>query len=112
MSDSVPTSETVTVSILGKEYRVACADHERAGLQASAHLLHERMARIRSTGTVIGIERIAVMAALNIAHELIQAKAELSSIPLQEEMIDRLKDKVQNALGEIDPEQETQSPQG
>ncbi|MFA0809858.1 cell division protein ZapA [Microbulbifer epialgicus] len=109
MADSAPTSETVTVSILGKEYRVACADSERAGLQASARLLHERMSRIRTSGTVIGIERIAVMAALNIAHELIQAKAELSSIPLQQEMLDRLKDKVQNALGEIDSEQEAQS---
>ncbi|WP_444943023.1 cell division protein ZapA [Microbulbifer sp. ZKSA006] len=98
-----PLSETVTVSILDKEYRVACAESERAGLQASAHLLHERMSRIRATGTVIGLERIAVMAALNIAHELIQAKAELSSIPLQEEMLERLTDKVQNALGEIDP---------
>lgn len=109
MADSAATSETVTVSILDKEYRVACSDSERAGLQASARLLHESMSRIRSTGTVIGIERIAVMAALNIAHELIQTKAELSSVPLQQEMLERLQDKVQSALGEIDPQQETQS---
>lgn len=108
MADSAQTPETVTVSILDKEYRVACSESERAGLQASARLLHERMSRIRASGTVIGIERIAVMAALNIAHELIQAKAELGRIPLQEEMLDRLKDKVQNALGEIDPPQESQ----
>ncbi|WHI45237.1 cell division protein ZapA [Microbulbifer sp. JMSA004] len=108
MSETASPSETVTVSILDKEYRVACAESERAGLQASAHLLHERMSRIRATGTVIGLERIAVMAALNIAHELIQAKAELSSIPLQEEMLERLTDKVQNALGEIDSEEKLQ----
>ncbi|USD21192.1 cell division protein ZapA [Microbulbifer variabilis] len=109
MADSALTSETVTVSILGKEYRVACADGERAGLQASAQLLNERMSRIRTTGTVIGVERIAVMAALNIAHELIQAKAELSSIPLQKEILERLQNKMQNALGDTDPESEAQS---
>ncbi|GAB2874661.1 cell division protein ZapA [Microbulbifer echini] len=109
MADSALTSETVTVSILGKEYRVACADSERAGLLASAQLLNERMSRIRTAGTVIGAERVAVMAALNIAHELIQAKAELSSIPLQKEILDRLQDKVHNVLGETDPESEPQS---
>ncbi|WP_193162251.1 cell division protein ZapA [Microbulbifer hainanensis] len=104
MGDSTATasSETVTVSILDKEYRVACSEDERAELQASARLLHERMSRIRSSGSVIGLERIAVMAALNIAHELIQAKSELARIPLEQEMLDRLQDKVQSALGDID----------
>lgn len=102
MGDSAATSETVTVSILDKDYRVACGEEERAELQASARLLHERMSRIRASGTVIGLERIAVMAALNIAHELIQAKAELSRVPLEQEMLDRLKERVQSALGKID----------
>ena len=102
MGDSAPTSETVTVSILDKEYRVACRNGEQAELQASARLLNERMSRIRSSGSVIGLERIAVMAALNIAHELIQAKAELTRVPLEKEMLDRLQDKVQSALGKID----------
>lgn len=103
MGDSAPTS-TVTVSILDKEYRVSCSEEERAELQASAHLLHERMSRIRASGSVIGLERIAVMAALNIAHELIQAKAELTRAPLEREMLDRLQEKVQSALGDIDTE--------
>lgn len=102
MGDSAPTSKTVTVSILDKEYRVACAEDERAELQASARLLHERMSRIRASGSVIGLERIAVMAALNIAHELIQAKAELTRVPLEQEMLDRLQEKVQSALGKMD----------
>ncbi|GAA5525209.1 cell division protein ZapA [Microbulbifer aestuariivivens] len=104
MGESATKSETVTVSILDKEYRVACADDERAELEASARLLHERMTRIRASGSVIGLERIAVMAALNIAHELIQAKAELTRIPLEQEMLDRLHDKVQSALSSIDTE--------
>ncbi|MFC6633317.1 cell division protein ZapA [Microbulbifer taiwanensis] len=102
MGDSAATANTVTVSILDKEYRVACSEDERAELQASARLLHERMSRIRSSGSVIGLERIAVMAALNIAHELIQAKAELTRVPLEQEMLDRLQDKVQSALGNIE----------
>ena len=62
----------VTVRILDKEYRVACAAHEQEGLIESARLLDHRMREIRQGGRVIGIDRIAVMAALNIAHELIQ----------------------------------------
>ncbi|WP_237067609.1 cell division protein ZapA [Microbulbifer guangxiensis] len=104
MGDSATKSETVTVSILDKEYRVACAEDERAELEASARLLHERMTRIRTSGSVIGLERIAVMAALNIAHELIQAKAELTRVPLEQEMLDRLQDKVQSALSSMDSE--------
>ncbi|MGL6160023.1 cell division protein ZapA [Microbulbifer sp.] len=103
MGEPTLTSETVTVSILDKEYRVACPKEEQAELQASARLLHERMSRIRASGSVIGLERIAVMAALNIAHELIQAKAELTRAPLEQEMLERLQEKVQSALGEIDP---------
>ncbi len=65
----------VTVHILDKEYRVACAEHEREALIASAHYLSSKMKEIRDTGKVIGLERIAVMAALNITHELLQQKS-------------------------------------
>jgi cell division protein ZapA len=65
--DPVP----VTVRILEKEYRVACEPHEQEGLIESARMLDQRMREIRQTGRVIGTDRIAVMAALNIAHELI-----------------------------------------
>ncbi|MFI2812906.1 MULTISPECIES: cell division protein ZapA [Microbulbifer] len=102
MGDSAATQETVTVTILDKEYRVACTEDESAELQASARLLNERMSRIRASGSVIGLERIAVMAALNIAHELIQAKADLTRVPLEQDMLDRLQDKVQSALSKID----------
>lgn len=65
----------VVVQILEKEYRVACAEQEREALLASAHYLNGRMKEIRDSGKVVGIERIAVMAALNIAHELLQHRA-------------------------------------
>ncbi|MFV8781201.1 cell division protein ZapA [Microbulbifer sp. SA54] len=102
MSSKPQNTATMAVTILDKEYRVACSEEEQAGLQASAKLLNERMARIRNSGSVIGGERIAVMAALNIAHELIQAKAELARQPVEEQMIERLHEKVQAALSKFD----------
>ena len=68
------SNETVFVKILDKEYQVACPREERQALIESAHLLDERMKAIRSTGAIIGLERIAVMAALNLSHELLQAR--------------------------------------
>lgn len=64
-----------TVHILEKEYRVACAEQEKDALIKSAHYLSGKMKEIRDTGKVIGLERIAVMAALNITHELLQHKS-------------------------------------
>ena len=62
----------VTIKVLDKDYRIACPPHEQEELMASARLLDERMREIRQTGRVVGSDRIAVVAALNIAHELIQ----------------------------------------
>lgn len=64
-------SSPVTVSILGKEYQVACPENEQAALIASAQMVHLNMDKIRNTGKIVGLDRIAVMAALNLAHELI-----------------------------------------
>ena len=65
---------TLDVSILGREYRVACKQSERDELTQAVALLDRRMREIRDSGKISGTERIAVMAALNIAHELLQAK--------------------------------------
>lgn len=70
-----PASAPMTVHILDKEYRVACAEQEKDALLASAHYLNAKMKEIRDTGKVVGLERIAVMAALNMAHELLQHRA-------------------------------------
>ncbi len=66
---------TLDVSILGREYRVGCKQSERDELLLAVQLLDRRMREIRDSGKIAGTERIAVMAALNIAHELLQAKA-------------------------------------
>ncbi|HHQ41848.1 MAG TPA: cell division protein ZapA, partial [Chromatiales bacterium] len=62
----------VTVRILDREYRVACPPGEREDLMASARHLDQLMREIRDSGKVIGLDRIAVMAALNMAHELLE----------------------------------------
>ncbi|MEM6485985.1 MAG: cell division protein ZapA [Pseudomonadota bacterium] len=72
-------ANTFTVSILDKEYQVACPPEQQAELLLSAKHLDDQMRSIRSHGKVIGLERIAVMAALNISHELLQARSKLSS---------------------------------
>ncbi|MCC5796887.1 MAG: cell division protein ZapA [Methylophaga sp.] len=64
-------SVPVVVSILGKEYQVACPEEEREALIASARMVHQNMEKIRATGKVVGLDRVAVMAALNLAHELL-----------------------------------------
>ena len=69
-SDAKP----MRVHILDKEYLVACPDDERDALFASAEFLTEKMKEIRDNGKIVGADRIAVMAALNMAHDLLQNK--------------------------------------
>ncbi len=67
-------SEPVTVRIIDRDYTVACEPHERDGLLGAARLLDARMRDIRSANRMAGIDRIAVLAALNLAHELLQIR--------------------------------------
>ena len=60
--------------IMGREFRVACPEEEQAGLLEAVDYLNRKMLDIRDGGKVIGLERIAIMAALNIAHELLTTK--------------------------------------
>jgi len=64
----------VSVRILDKEYFVACPHDERAALLDAAEFLNGRMREIRDTGKVVGLDRIAVMAALNLANELLRVR--------------------------------------
>lgn len=66
----------VTVNILGKDYRVACPPEERDGLLQSAAFLDEKMREIRDRGRTTGGDNIAIMAALNITHELMQEQVQ------------------------------------
>jgi cell division protein ZapA len=64
----------VNIKILDKDYQVACTADERPALLDSAELLNVKMKEIRDGGRVVGLERIAVMAALNMANELIRSR--------------------------------------
>ncbi len=68
MTDQLTTS----VTILDKEYRVSCPPDEQEALVRAAQYLNDKMRDIRAGGNVIGVERIAVMAALNISYELLR----------------------------------------
>jgi len=71
---SQPEQRTVEVKLLDKEYTISCPDGAEAELLASADYLDEKMREIRRHGKLVGLERIAVMAALNISHELISMR--------------------------------------
>jgi cell division protein ZapA len=64
----------VSVRILEKEYQVACLPEERAELLDSAEFLNAKMREIRDGGNIVGLDRIAVMAALNLSHELLKVR--------------------------------------
>lgn len=63
----------VDVNIMGREFKVSCSEDEREGLMTAVNYLDKKMREIRDTGKVIGVERIAIMAALNLSHELLTA---------------------------------------
>ena len=67
-------AKSLQVTIMGRDFRVACPDEEQAGLLQAVDYLNKKMLDIRDGGKVIGLERIAIMAALNIAHELLTTK--------------------------------------
>lgn len=81
---SKPPANAVVVRILDREYQVACPPEERDALSSAAKQLDDRMRAIRASGHVIGLERIAVMAALNLSHELLVAGKPGSTAPAQD----------------------------
>ncbi|MFM2111169.1 MAG: cell division protein ZapA [Steroidobacteraceae bacterium] len=72
MSAADRDAARVSIRILEKEYMVACPHEERSALLDAAEFLNGKMREIRDTGKVVGLDRVAVMAALNLAHELLK----------------------------------------
>ena len=68
------SKNTLDVTILDRELRIACPEEERQGLQDAVAYLNRKMTEIRDAGKTTNIERIAIMAALNITHELLSMK--------------------------------------
>lgn len=69
------TDKTMDINIMGRDFRVTCPDEERDELLQAVAYLDKRMRQIRDSGKVVGSERIAIMAALNITHELLIARS-------------------------------------
>ena len=81
-------SVTLDVTLLGREYKVACGEHEREELVEAVALLDRRMREIRDATRATGTERVAVMAALNLAHDLLRLERAQKFAPAQADSID------------------------
>ena len=94
---------TVSIEILDKSYQVACEPEQEDELLLAARDLDAQMRAIRSTGKVIGIERVAIMAALNLSHQLLLARGAPSAVasPDNEDQIKSLTSKIDEALFQI-----------
>lgn len=97
------TSKTINVTIMGREFRVACPDDEREELLESVSYLDKKMREIRDSGKVIGSERVAIMAALNITHELLTTRIR-GGFDMGEfkRRIDRMQESLDTAMPEQD----------
>lgn len=92
------TATTVTITLLEKQYQINCSQEEREELQESARLLNQNLLDIRNSGSVIGLERIAIMAALNLSHELVRNQKNSQASSAIGSGIERLQDKINSAI--------------
>lgn len=97
------TGNTMDVDIMGREFRIVCPTEEREELLQAVAYLNKRMREIRDSGKVAGLERIAIMAALNITHELLTARTR-EGFDMEE--FRRRIDRMQAALDAVMPEQD------
>lgn len=88
----------VSVRILEKEYQVACLPEERSELLDSAEFLNGKMRDIRDAGNIVGLDRIAVMAALNLAHELLKRNRNDAIESEVTERVRKMRERVESAL--------------
>ena len=92
--------EVLAVRILDKEYRISCPPEERESLLAASRELNERMQSMRDGAKVLGAERMAVMAALNVIHECEQTTAkQVGALDSARETVRKLESKLDAAIG-------------
>lgn len=88
-----------TIEILGKPYPVRCLESELPSLQEAAQYLNDKMTEIQSSGKAINLERIAIIAALNITHQFLQLDQQKSSFMVKmNQKITHLQDKLDAAI--------------
>jgi cell division protein ZapA len=94
--------KTVSVSIFGKDYQINCNPDEVASLMQSAQHLDQKMKEIKNSGSILGLDRIAVMAALNISNDyLAETKKNTHILDHQELEIRTLSSKLDGALSKL-----------
>lgn len=98
---STDKRDTVAINILGKQYRIGCEPDQEEALIKAARLLDARMREIRGSGKVIGTDRIAVMVALNLAHEVLSQEHQLdSAASTANKRIRNLRERIEIALND------------
>lgn len=90
----------VDVNIMGRDFTVSCTDEERPGLINAVNYLDKKMRDIRDSGKVIGVERIAIMTALNLSHELLNTKSGDVDLGDIKRRILEMQDKIDAAFAE------------
>ena len=94
--------KAVDVNIRGREFAVACSEEEREGLMTAVGYLDKKMREIRDTGKVVGVERIAIMAALNLTHELLTVRSNGFDIGDLKRRIISMQEQIDEAVAEQD----------
>ena len=92
---------TVSIDILDKSYQVACEPEQEAELKQAANDLDDQMRAIRSTGKVIGLERVAIMAALNLGHQVLVMKSGGQPEDPLEEQLKTITSRIDEALFQL-----------
>jgi cell division protein ZapA len=95
------SSISLKIRILDKEYQVNCAQEERQALEYSAQLLNEKMEEIRRGSHIIGLERIAVMAALNLTHDLIRTQDSVKQNNQASGLLSSMDSKLNSVLADL-----------
>ncbi|MHB1542606.1 MAG: cell division protein ZapA [Steroidobacteraceae bacterium] len=94
----------VNVRILDRDYMVACPHDERPALLDAAEYLNARMREVRDSGKVVGLDRVAVMVALNMANELLQLRTRGSRVTVEaSDKVRALRERLESALGQTQP---------
>ncbi|HEY8355225.1 MAG TPA: cell division protein ZapA [Methylophilaceae bacterium] len=88
----------VDINIMGREFTVACPEEERTDLINAVNYLDKKMKDIQASGKIVGVERIAIMAALNITHELLSAKHGNFDIGDYKRRIEAMQEQIDAAL--------------
>ena len=94
-------TEPLTIKILDKDYRIGCPEEEKDNLRASADLLVEKLNETKQQGSVIGAERIAIMTALNMCHDLLHNKSIIEEHSDLNARIDALSERISESIREI-----------